>query len=607
MSQHPDEGVDETNEPLQQAEAHGAAPPRAKRARTSATTGELVAAANGCLSAFAEGDCARAYLLSLSLLVPSAVRRALGETARAAATGGESNCGADRGDAIGGGDYELKLQRHVEHRILVTHNRLCEGTGCDSGCEELPAPSSALGQIAWLFLVRTDPRLLQPLWPLDVAVTSKRVMENAKLYPLWVQLWMLEFLECVIATTSTQVAVGDGSTSTVSSEPGGNKSNLNNLAHFLLGVALSKRYGPWPFTDEAKSLEHIKIAADGGDQRAQYRLWRVQGEKSIDYLHRAASQRYCPALFRLGKMTLQGLNGQPLNPVEGLRLLQSGVEQGHAACQFVIASRQKCSDEELFRLIKSATDQGLPIGQFLLAQAHYSGINLAQKNDAEVLRLLKLSAAQGHAELHYMLGILLLEGLIVEQNYHLAVKFLSEAANAGNHLAQYHLAICYSEGTGVEQDKAEAFRLYQQASEGGIAQAHMKLAAMYIVGTSATPTDFTQVAHHLRLALKKDRWNQCLYAAWVLGELTIEGLIPGTTREAMELFYKAQLSQNDQATAQDACESLGKVYEEGRGGTTVDVREAVRWYRLAGVSLQTAVDKLEAYLHPQSDEVGTGL
>ncbi|KAH3714156.1 hypothetical protein Pelo_19336 [Pelomyxa schiedti] len=249
---------------------------------------------------------------------------------------------------------------------------------------------------------------------------------KAKGQPLSVQQWMVEFLTDVISSSSS-ATVEPGT-------DGGNKTA--SLAHFLLGVVLSKGHGEWTFTAETKSMEHIKIAAEGGDQRAQFWLWRYCGrEKYREYLHRSASHGYCPALFILAQQCLRDV---PVNTSEGLRLLRIGaVEKGDPSSQLELGCLllEQGNSGEAFRLLKLASDQGLPEGQNALAVCYSQRTPFAsgccgERNDQEALRLWKLSADQGLAASQFMLGHCYMSGDIVPQDYESAAMYLSLAAKA---------------------------------------------------------------------------------------------------------------------------------------------------------------------------------
>ncbi|KAH3763653.1 sel1 repeat family protein [Pelomyxa schiedti] len=568
-------------------------PPCAQQA-SSAAPSRLAA---DCLGAWAGGETRRAYLMSLRLVL-----------------------GADS-DGDGGRECsspqqlrsDVEQQREVYRRQLQLHNQQTDdnregGPRSDDGNTSTTSTTTttttttttataALGHIVWSFLIASDPRLLEPLWPLEAAVPDHLTATTRQ--PLVAQHWMVDFLESVAISTT-----GEGSEAT--SQGNDKCGDLQSLAHFLLGVALSREYGPWPFTDKLKSVEHINIAADRGDQRAQYWRWSQhgnQGDAYFDDLRKSASQGYCPAIHALGHMykDVDSPGGVPLNRAEGLRLLQVGAEKGSAWCQFELAAALAAVDKgDALRRFKIASDQGLSIAQYIVARALCSPVTSCwmERNVPEALRLLKLSAAQGLTDSYTLLGMIFKNGDVVERNYKSAVEYLLKAANSGDAEAQFELAQCYLEGNGVEkEDEAEAFRLLQQALEGGMVEAHVQLGMMYLEGNTIVQQDITKASHHFQLAVQKD-WRKCTQACFFLSNFIFRGVAPGTTRDAMDLLRKSTASMMPESFI-----GLGEVHENGVGGVTKDVREAVRCYRLAVASLtpndslrKMVSDRLKVYL-----------
>ncbi|KAH3764674.1 sel1 repeat family protein [Pelomyxa schiedti] len=464
--------------------------------------------------------------------------------------------------------------------------------------------SSALGHMVWYWLLVCEPRLLEALWPIEASV-PERVCQGAKSHPLSAQQWMVDFLGG-LADATTAIAAAENAklslptgvhptTAITCPEERGTKSRLCSLAHFLLGIAHSREYGPWPFTNEPKAKEHIKTAADGGDKMAQFWLWSQYGDEYLDYVPKSASQGFCPALHALGLMhqEVDAPEGVPLNRTEGLRLLRVGAaEKGDAWCQFETA-KVATQKEDALRLFKLASDQGLALAQYGLACSLLQLDDNTGNNERDALRLLKLSACQGVPNSLTMLGVFFLTGFRVERNYSTAVEYLSLASETGDPTAQLNLAQCYLDGKGVETDEAQALRLLQQASDSGLAEADVSIGVMYLEGSTAIPLDLTKACHHFQSAIQKN--SECSEASFFLGVLMLRGVAPGTRQEGMALVQKSTESM-----APATFVGLGEVYEYGVGGITRDLREASRWFRLAAASsaptsshVQKALEKLE--------------
>ncbi|KAH3758743.1 sel1 repeat family protein [Pelomyxa schiedti] len=463
--------------------------------------------ATECLSSWADGDTHGAYLLSLQLVL------------------GGARCGEHR--HLRGKWSQLgaaEQQREVYRRQVVPASR--------AGESRPESDAAALASLVWTFLVTDEAGLLEPLWPLDFAVSDQ------------------------------------------------------------FGVSGNKQaYGPQLLTDNAKSLEHIKIAADRGHPLAQVWLYIMHGLGYIEYLHKSASQGCCAALtlLGLGHMTVDettGLSDVPLNCEEGLRLLQMGAEKGEPLCQFAMFENSLRKEDKM-KWLKLACDRGLPEAQYAMSVILGSPVSsrdwgLDTNNQEEALRLLKLSAVQGNTKAQTLMGTLFMEGkrgcLVVKQDSKKAILYLSMASKAGNHQAQFKLGHCYLTGTAVKKDEAKALRLLQQAACGEVVEAHLCLGMMYEDGTKVTPKDTITAGQHYRQAIQLAHQENapCPQAAWLLCKLIWHGLAPGTSREAMQLLRESTDSEIPETWI-----GLGEVYEYGFKGVTKDVREAVRWYRMA--------------------------
>ncbi|KAH3742951.1 hypothetical protein Pelo_15654 [Pelomyxa schiedti] len=321
--------------------------------------------ATACLGAWGDGDTGKAYLLSLQLIL------------------GGARC--DKHQHLRGKCSQQSVadqQREVYRRQVGLSRE-----------HKAQSKAAALASLVWTFLVMTEPKLLEPLWPLDLGVTDTQPEEE-------------------------QMATS--------------KCKLNTVAHLLLGVALSEEYGRWQFTDEAKSLKHLKIAADRGQPFAQLFLCYTHGFGYLEYLKKSASQGFGPALHSLGCMYMKDTDYQtgswddvPLNREEGLRLFQIGAEKGDAECMFKLymnASKR----EEGISWLKLACDQGWPKAQYEMALALGSRLGTRvwglEVNNQEALRLLELSASQGDTDSQTLLGTIFLKrGGLVKQNFEKAI------------------------------------------------------------------------------------------------------------------------------------------------------------------------------------------
>jgi len=106
--------------------------------------------------------------------------------------------------------------------------------------------------------------------------------------------------------------------------------------------------------------------------------------------------------------------------------------------------------------------------------------------DEEAFRWLKEAAEQGDADAQYTLGLMYYNGgQRVTQSYEKAFHWFEKAAYQGEVDAQYSLGVMYRDGHGVDQDYAAAISWFTEAAEQDNADAHFNLGVMYLNGQGA--------------------------------------------------------------------------------------------------------------------------
>lgn len=199
-------------------------------------------------------------------------------------------------------------------------------------------------------------------------------------------------------------------------------------------------------------------------------------------------------------------------------------------------------------------------------EAPVTGVNIPGDESA-----LRLEAEGGNAHAQTELGLLLVNGQQVPQDYVEAASWFRLAADQGNVRAQTNLGILYQNGDGVEQDYSEAARWFGLAAEQGYARAETALGALYAQG-SGTQQDFDKAAYWFRRAAEQgDPTAQTnLGIFYQFGRGVEQNYV-----EAVRLFQLAA----DQGDA-GAQSHLGSVYFSGHG-VGQDYAEAAKWFRLA--------------------------
>ena len=139
-------------------------------------------------------------------------------------------------------------------------------------------------------------------------------------------------------------------------------------------------------------------------------------------------------------------------------------------------------------------------------------------NDNNTVGLLKEAADSGYAAAEYLLGVLYLDGKVVDKDLNISLEYMNKAVDQGYLLAIRHLAELYSDGTGVKRDAGRAAALLKAAADKGDAS------AAYLYGSHVVETGSKK---DVEVALKyiwQAASSNNFYANVFLGEMFGQGL-----------------------------------------------------------------------------------
>jgi TPR repeat protein len=104
---------------------------------------------------------------------------------------------------------------------------------------------------------------------------------------------------------------------------------------------------------------------------------------------------------------------------------------------------------------------------------------------------LRQKAESGNVAAESILGICYLDGVEMQVDYALALRFLSAAAAKGASRAMVGLARMHAEGLGIPKDLAQSLRLYRAAAERGEFVAQIELGRIFSrgLGTAVAPEE----------------------------------------------------------------------------------------------------------------------
>jgi len=202
-----------------------------------------------------------------------------------------------------------------------------------------------------------------------------------------------------------------------------------------------------------------------------------------------------------------------------------------------------------------------------------SGLSFAMNaNDFqgdETAQYFKLHADLGYKGQQCDLGEIYYHGGFgLEVDKETAFKWFKKSAEQGHGEAQYYVGLMYDNGEAVEQNKTEAAKWYKIACEHGYGDAYSKLAVLYENGLGVDHEP-KEAARLFELAAKKKQVDD-----WFLQALCIVDQIP--LQKQIKLTKKA--AEHGHLSSQSM---LGLWYHHGYQGLTQDMKEAVKWYRMA--------------------------
>ncbi|MBX3304753.1 MAG: sel1 repeat family protein [Nitrospira sp.] len=198
--------------------------------------------------------------------------------------------------------------------------------------------------------------------------------------------------------------------------------------------------------------------------------------------------------------------------------------------------------------------------------------------------------------------------LYVSREYHNAIPWLEQAANAGHMRAPLVLGILYEQGTGVKEDAATAAKWYEKGIENGNAAAARRLANLYHVGTGV-PHDEAKSNELLKKAVEMG--DKAAPKFIEKREQDTKDRRPGMAikAEAYRLYKQKQFAQAAKLYRQcadmgnDDCQlAMGQLYEFG-DGVPKDERQAAAWYRKCAEQDNPIGQKRLGWLY----ELGTGV
>ena len=288
------------------------------------------------------------------------------------------------------------------------------------------------------------------------------------------------------------------------------------LAKHHVGQAYLHGLGTTPDPIKAKHWLHQAANQDIAQSQFEYgQLIESQHNNSeaIEWYEKAAQNGYIPAMNRLGEIFYRGL-GTELDRKRGKIYYHQAANLGDKVAQFKYGSILY-EEARIFKFYPKAR--------------HY----------------LVQSAQQSYAPAQSLLGRLYLSPGI-QQNYHLAQRYLHDAAAQSDILSLTTLGEMYRYGQGVKPDLKRSFQYYYRAAQLGNVEAQALVGLSYQVG-NGTPQNYQQAAYWYNRAASQGNFQ----AQYNLGTLYTKG--QGVERDKIRAYAWINLAaENGLDTARQA-------------------------------------------------------
>jgi len=259
----------------------------------------------------------------------------------------------------------------------------------------------------------------------------------------------------------------------------------------------------------------------------------------------------------------------------------------------------------------ASANQGNVTSQLSVAKAYYAGTTgtPGKRNYVQAAYFFQAATNQGSAEAQAWLGSMYLHGHGVVRNLTTALNLIQSSANSNNPVGLRFLALMYQGGQGVTRNYAEAVTLFNRAVALNDAVSCDRVANLYLRGLGVARNVTTAVNLFNQGINLGDSWSQLH-----LGELYAQGVAPLAKNPATALNYYTQSASKgnyqaayraavgyetgtgatqNYATAWSYYEqsavagyapaqrAVGRFYQNGLGGKSVDYEHAYVWYTLA--------------------------
>jgi len=341
----------------------------------------------------------------------------------------------------------------------------------------------------------------------------------------------------------------------------------------------------------SKVLDWYLPAAKEGDTEAQYNLAYMyetglgvdaNQAKARKWYFEAAELQHDVAQMRLGMMMITGTGGEKAVN-DGIDMLEKAAANGNRIAEIFMQELFDAGDMDR----KASVEIVNQIRQISAEDGEQKIITQLQKQ-IEVLRKNKPSQAQTKPverapeprSSKSMKSSSEVQAIDVldspENNLPPLTSSSSEQMPKNNNVAsdaQFNLGKVFDLGLGVAKNDAEMVRWYQASAEKGNADAQLNLGILYVQGRGVNKDMEQGLAWFRKAAEQGHQLAQNYLQLWD-NKFSV-----GEVNNSVALSW---LTDAARAWNLDAIYNLGFLYESGRG-VSVNMGEAMKWYRLAAL------------------------
>ena len=298
---------------------------------------------------------------------------------------------------------------------------------------------------------------------------------------------------------------------------------------------------------------------------------------SNQYLIKAASKGYIPAVNHYGEILLMGRADIDRNDILGFSRFEYCYKQGYVRSGInlgyclIYGVGCEADPKRGIEILTKYSDEGYAEAQYNLGKAYFDGIGV----ERDVIRAnyyLQLATENGQLFAAKMLGDCYYDGIGVPMDHATAFKYYRIAADLGNTEAGELATHCYIYGDGVQPDYKEAMSYLVSRAQRGDNKAQIRLADCYMTGTGFRRNYYRAFFWYNEAARHDDPIGNLKVA-----ELYMSGQgVDKNYEKAVEFYEKALELENYKAAY-----PLAVIFDKGKEGIKRDYNKAVEYYKIA--------------------------